>query len=376
MKSRFPFLQLILHSAFWFVIFYFFTRNSFLRPLAIATPYKEYLSVLFVMIMIYVNYFYLIPKYFLSKKFKIFFPLAIGTIVVAVMSEFFLVKPNIYQCASGYLPAEEFPKYYRILVMLLFFRNLCFLLFFFLLKLYQDLLEKYRLEKQTFADRTHCITILLPSKKAKIVRIEDIVYLSHDQNYTYFHMTNGKKHPQYVSLKDVEDTLPKDFSLRINKKYIVMILHVVDYNKASVTLDLVENGEPVVLPISEQKKDMVSEKLKEIKRKSSVSFRLLHDENAKNDGRTDECIASVTEENDKEELFLEENSLECEIFDFVLAHPNCSMPDIVEAIKGKSKSTIERSVRKLKAGGLVEHRNSTKKGGYYVVESGDDNTPA
>ena len=62
---------------------------------------------------------------------------------------------------------------------------------------------------------------------------------------------------------------------------------------------------------------------------------------------------------------LQENSLEKEIYNHILALPECRMPDIVKMI-GKSKSTIERTLKTLREGGLIEYKGALKNGGYFV----------
>ncbi len=374
MKSQSVFPQIVLHSIFWAIVCYFFTRYSYLRPLAVTDMYKEYLTVLFIMTMVYINYLFLIPRYFLSGRFKTFFLLSTCVIVLTGIGEFFLVKSNIDQCTAAYITREERPYFYKIFIILLIIRDLCFLLFFFLMKLYRDLLAKYKFERQVIAEKSHTITVMESSKEARVIKIKDIVYLSYNQNYTKFHMLNGKVYSQYISLKNVESLLPQESYLRINKGNIVMLSHIADYNDSSVTLSIMEEGEQVVLQISPKEKDNILDRLKKSEKKFLKVSGHLDSITAKFDGVNSDEGVFLTVENSGEEILLDEKSLESAIFDFILTHPNCKMIDINEAIHDKSTSSIERGIRRLKAGRFIEYRGATKNGGYYVVETENEIT--
>lgn len=362
-------LQIGCHLIFWIVVSYFFTGYSFLRPLAATAFYKEFLSLLFIMMMVYVNYMFLIPKYFLVGKIKTFLLFSFLTIVFAGLGEFMLLRSNIYFYCSAVLPPEQVAHYLWVTVMLLMVRDFCFFSLFFVIRIYQDLLEKYKLEKQVAADKMRTITLLQSSKDAKIVKISDIVYLSHSQNYTFFHTVDGEVYSQYISLKDVESLLPKDAFLRINKGNIVMLSQIVDYNNFSVTLNLMEENEPVVLQISAKNKEGILLKLKENSSNSSMTSRVIDGIKPNIDGIKEEETFFSEEKEETEEVILEEKSLEKEIFNYILSHSGCKIPDIMDAISGKSKSSIERSMRKLKEIGFIEYRGANKNGGYYVKNS-------
>ena len=65
-------VRTVLNVFFIIGLLYFFRNNSILRPIAKGAYYKEYLSALFLLSMIYFNYLILTPKFFQKRRYFLF----------------------------------------------------------------------------------------------------------------------------------------------------------------------------------------------------------------------------------------------------------------------------------------------------------------
>lgn len=104
---------------------------------------------------------------------------------------------------------------------------------------------------------------IIQEKKSKIclraksdyqyVDLADILYLRADNNYTDFHLINGKKITGFDSLKTFETLLPEGF-LRIHKSYIINISQVSRINFGKSHISLKQVGPDLKIPFSDKYK--------------------------------------------------------------------------------------------------------------------------
>jgi DNA-binding LytR/AlgR family response regulator len=90
---------------------------------------------------------------------------------------------------------------------------------------------------------------------------DDILYLKAESNYTEIHYLDGSKKLLSKTLKVLEDVLPAHRFFRVHKSYIVNAAHITD-----IILSTQERAVKLVggqmLPVSRDKKDMITLKLK------------------------------------------------------------------------------------------------------------------
>lgn len=348
------------HIFFWILVCFFFYSNSFLRPFPHNAGYKEFLSIIIIVIAIYTNYLYLIPKFFNSFRLSEYFFFAAITIFTAGIGEFLLLKPNIIECYPDSLTPETLNHVFRTTIFFLIIRDFCFLLFFFILRLYQDVFKEYMLDKMTTSQETHTLTIIQTHGKPIVVKIEDIVYLSHQQNIVYIHLVNSVVHSQYSTLTRMLETLPPDLCLRINRGNIVVFEHIIGYNDNFVQLDIVQKGEFIELPISPKYKESVLSKLKNHLQNLPV-------EKKKNFGANMTKTDNFSEEKTSKKTNISLKPTAEAVFSYISKHPRCNVPEIEKAIN-KTSRTIEMHIRELKKMELIEFRGYSRHGGYYVIE--------
>ena len=67
------------------------------------------------------------------------------------------------------------------------------------------------------------------------VNFDDLLFIEGQHEYVTFH-TKTKRITALYSLKNLEDTLPKDRFIRVHKSFIVSIKNIEDIDKAVVTV--------------------------------------------------------------------------------------------------------------------------------------------
>jgi two-component system, LytTR family, response regulator len=80
------------------------------------------------------------------------------------------------------------------------------------------------------------------SEGLTIVKLEDIIRLESDSNYTHFFLKGGEKITVPKSLKEYEDILPEDRFFRIHQSHIVNLRYVKKYIKEDGGYVLMEDG--------------------------------------------------------------------------------------------------------------------------------------
>jgi hypothetical protein len=366
-----------------------------------AALYKEFVSVLFIIAMVYLNYFYLIPQFFQTGKRKQYWLFALFSIAIAGTGEFVLVLPEVHKCLNS-IPLELFSTVLRTFLFLIILRDIGFFLFFFLIKVYHDLIIKYTHEKQMISAATHAIFISLKNGAMKEVKITEIAYISQEKNYSYFYLIDGLRYPQYGSLSETEQLFPENTCLRINKSNLVIISNIVSYNKTSLQINLKEKGLPVTLKISEKYRGTVFSTLNKhkeqlLQNKSNPNAKNNNSgvkrwSNRKNDTPKKEekyvvnlqdialenHVASPITENSSQQISVLEavelHKTSKTIFNFIKDYNNdvtnkkrCRVPTIAEGVN-LAQRTVETHILILKEHHLIEYRGAPRNGGYYVVE--------
>lgn len=140
------YLKIIAHTLFWILTGYFFLKYSFIRP-TIGVKF-ELFSTFLIIATIYLNYFVLFP-YLFKKNFRflyIFFSFL--TIIIIAFIEGSISSTIIHNTFT--LPKNIVQDYVRSVYFFVGLRDLGFLLFFIILKLYYEALKVNKLEKEKY----------------------------------------------------------------------------------------------------------------------------------------------------------------------------------------------------------------------------------
>ncbi len=95
-----------------------------------------------------------------------------------------------------------------------------------------------------------------------VLVIDDIIRLEADGSYTTLVMRGGKNTIVSRTLKDFEDTLPKEIFFRIHKSHLINLKHIKDYSNLSGSVVTMSDGSRV--EISRRKAPDFIQKIKRI----------------------------------------------------------------------------------------------------------------
>jgi len=95
--------------------------------------------------------------------------------------------------------------------------------------------------------------IVIPSQDAlRFIKVEDIVYLEANVNYTHIFMADGSKYVVTRTIKEFEDLLPAERFIRIHNSYIINKDFLEKYIRGEGGHVLMRNG--IKLDVSKRKK--------------------------------------------------------------------------------------------------------------------------
>lgn len=244
------------HFAIWAIFFYIFIPNSFLRPFPFYHQYKEWIIGFALMGVCYLNYFILTPRIYLTGFVKRYWIIFLSLNLIFTALEFLLLSSD--------LQALIVPNnYHRLLIIqsfaLAFIRNGGIIGLFFLLKTNQYYVKQYQKEYQTVVQKTQEYNIMISSKEIKTVHIDDIAYIQHQKNYTYFHLTDGSCYSQYISLSKVESELPDNHFVRLNRSTLANKNFPSRLENETLLMTM-PNGSTLALAVSPKFKDNIIQK--------------------------------------------------------------------------------------------------------------------
>jgi hypothetical protein len=319
--------------------------------------YKEIISAMILLLILYVNYLILLPKLFYRNFYVHYLCLSLLFIFLSGFAELWLVESDIGLCLRNSIPANLYKIYIHKVLLLITMRNGGFYLFFTMLGMYKNIKKNALKDKQAICKKEEVITFLGVNEQNIVINLKKIIFFQQIKNNTKIYTTYGKSHTIYASLKDIEEYL-ENKCLKINRNTVVPYdsiisfsvdsLLVKDYKRnGHLTLTFFKNNPLFIysilqntIPHKEQKNNDFSHK----KDKFDESFPSKHDENKKI-GRQKELILEEIKKN------------EC-----------ISVNKLGEILQDKfSVRTLERRLKELKEAGIIEYRGSDKTGGYYIV---------
>lgn len=128
-----------LHLLFWAFTVYFFVSFAILRPRVITNAFGEILCVGLIAAAVYLNYFILYPYFFKKSQFK-YWILTFVSIIIISGIEIYIFRRDIIFVSQTIKTLLHYASVFLVL------RNLAFILFFLLLKHYQQ--TKKTLERE------------------------------------------------------------------------------------------------------------------------------------------------------------------------------------------------------------------------------------
>lgn len=361
MRKRKIIFSFLLNLTFWIIILYIFINYSFLRPFCIQNSYKEILTVLFILIFVYFNYYILIPQLFLKGKSLLFFIFAIISIFLTAISELLLVEHDINLCCQYLISEKDYNAYLREIFILLSARDTFFLVLFFLFKIYRNVEESLIIKQKIFANEMKQIVVSISASEEIILAIKDITYIEIQKNKTFIHLINGKCYSQYSSLVDMEEILPNELWLRINRSTIIMSKYVISFMDEMVSIKTDTEGGIKTFRISERERGNALKELTNYFIKNQLLNQDLKKQK-KEEKEKNTIICGV-----KKDDFCGVNEKTVPLLEEIFKKPGQNANELTEKFPSMSKRTIETRLKELKKLGIIEYKGASKTGGYYPV---------
>jgi two-component system LytT family response regulator len=111
-------------------------------------------------------------------------------------------------------------------------------------------------------DKSRKKIILRTFENIHLVNINDIVYCQSHDNYTNFHLLNGKQILVSNTLKDFDEMLSEYGFFRAHKSYLVNLLHIDRFEKAEGgTIILTDESR---VPVATRKKEQLLDMLNQL----------------------------------------------------------------------------------------------------------------
>jgi hypothetical protein len=340
-----------------------------LRPVAYGAFYKEWLSGGIVLVLCFWNYFIMYPRLYKKRRFLAYVLATVFSVMVAASAEVMLVYSQINDFLN--MIGDTSPQeYFAVIVISLFLRDLCFVFFFFLIKLLESAYDENR-DVNIFLQNTNNLLLARTVDKEKLlvtVRLEDITYCQQDENYAYMYLIDGTKVYRNCSLKSLYELLTPSTAVRVSRRVLVLYSHIVSYDNKSVYVKVSRNDVPVGLEIT----DAFRQHALRLLRDHCTIVDKCSSETAPSITTVDviktscDILQTETNNNQAEELFkYDDKYTTSSVLTFIQSHPDCKGSDITDHFH-TSLSTVNRILAQLKEEGLIEYVGSKKTGGYRV----------
>lgn len=362
------YIRFFCHFIFILGLFLCFEKYSFLRPGSYGALYKEYIVAFVLVLMLYVNYLVLIPKLYFKRIYTVFLILSLTSIFIATAIEMILVIPNITICFPTFFTEQEIRNCILMHTFFVGFRNMAFLLFFFVLRIFEHERETLKKERIALAKNKGFICVPNGKDNMKTISISDISYILHEKNYTYIHTIDGSRYCKYCSLSSMEELLPENLFIRVNRNAIIPLNKITRYTEDSVSILYGNPAQEISFTLSEKYVPNIREKIA-----SAVGLNLSVDGlNSKNDGLNgrsgglNEGINKANLEEFMDNIAHNEDLLIlCQI---IAKDPSVTMKSLSDQL-GVSLKTVERRIKILKDKGILQHSGAKKNGEYVFAPS-------
>lgn len=356
-------VSIFFHLCFIISVLLFFRFNSILRPIVKDAIYKESLSALIMLFMLYINYLYFIPNFFLKRKYAFFYIFSIISICLSTSLEMLMVIPNTINCFPTSFTKQNI--HYCIIIQSIFIggRNSAFLLFFFVLRIFEH--ERETLEKERIALAKNKGFICVPNGRdnMKTISILDISYILHEKNYTYIHTIDGNRYCKYCSMSSMEDLLPENLFLRVNRNTIIPLNIITRFTEDSVTILYGNPAQEMSFSLSEKYVPNMREKIASAGGLNRPYGGLNSQDGGLKDrfGGLNESIDMANLEKFMDNIAHDEDLLNlCRI---IAKDPSVTTKSLSEQLHIPLR-TIERKIKYLKDNGVLQHNGAKKNGGY------------
>ena len=327
-----------------------------IRPGAINHPYKEVVSAVILLLILYTNYFIFLPRIFYRNHHLRYILVSLLLVCLSGLAELWLVESDISLCVKSAFPENLYTKYIYTVLLLIIFRNGGFYLFFTMLGLYRYTKKNAFTEKKAIMQKEGVASFLRCNRANIVLDISKIIYFQQEKNRTIIHTNSGKSYSIYSSLRDIEKYMGvRCFRISretlVNYECITSYSHdylVVKNSKSGGTKSLYffKNNPSSVYTLLQKKLPQLEQKNETIAPKNDAFGRVILQKN-------DEKI-----KNGRENILILEE---------IRKKGGIHVHQLAEIFKEQfSLRTLGRRLKELKDSGKIEFRGSDRTGGYFA----------
>ncbi len=344
---------------FWFVVnilicgvfLICFGGTCTLRTAAFPCAYKEYLSGVIVLVMVYLNVLVILPCILSGFNHTRYLLLSAATVIIATFCEMAMVYPQVITIMTCQFPTNTAHLYFAYESLLVLLRNIGIITFVFTIMALRNEMRSGRM-KSRFWVKHHGSLVLTNAKRMLFeVPVEHVKYCEKCGNQIRFYLVDGNSGYMNGTMRDIIAMMGKR-GVQISRSAYVMLQHISDYTYDTMSV-LGEDEEAVNLKISHSYRERVHQLTAPFVKSADNS-----------DKPTDEKQDNMAVDSGHNGIMGKKPVL---IYSFIADHPLCSTEDIM-AKTSLSRSSVAKYIAKLKQQGLIRHVGSNKTGGYEAVE--------
>ena len=329
-------LKIVLHIAFCILIIVLFGTFCKLRTATVGHPYKEYLSGIVVLGMMYFNGYVLFPVFFKTNRVQQYLLTGIFTVLAACIIEMIMVSKDVIHLLQIQFAEHEVHDFFLTDCFYVLLRDLALFFASFSVSALPYYAAMNHDKELSLVRELQQLDAKKDDKEKSDIRIkiQKVAYVSQEQNYAYIYLTNGEHVIRYGSLKQLKSLLDDNSYVQLSSKILVMCKNILRYDATGVVVKVAPKG--VLLSYSHHYRDKAMSEL-------FTKTNLDPNENT-SEKQTRQQPAYRRRLKEKSEKL---------IFDFISEHPDCSASDIKKN-RSLSQTTINRIIKQLKDEGRIK----------------------
>ncbi|MBR0304482.1 MAG: LytTR family transcriptional regulator DNA-binding domain-containing protein [Bacteroidales bacterium] len=328
-----------------------FGESCTLRTAAFPCAYKEYLSGVVVLVMVYLNVFWIIPRISSGFKHIRYLFLSAATIATATFCEMAMVYPQVIAIMNCQYPIHTARLYFAYDSLLVLLRNVGIITFIFTIMALRCEMRMGRMKSRFWVKHHGSLVLTSIQRMLFEVPVYHVRYCEKCGNQIRFYLVDGNTGYMNGTMSDITGMMGKR-GVQISRSTYVMLQHISDYTYDTLSV-LSEGEETVTFKISNSYREHVHQRI--------APFVKPADNPDKSSDEKQDNLAVVSRYN---ETMGRKPAL---IYSFIADHPLCSTEDIMTKTS-LSRSSVAKYIAKLKKQGLIRHVGANKTGGYRIVE--------
>jgi hypothetical protein len=338
-------LSLLANLLFCFVVVFLFGNYCFIRTAACPHLYKEYLSGVLALAMVYINALLIFPV-LMEGRLRAYILWNVVCTFAFSFQEMAMVFPDVFPNLHYQFP-DEAVKHFVFESFLVFLRTAAISASVFCVQVIPFLSKQIQNRDKILLKDFSSISAKDNDNKELTVHLNSISFFQQNKNHTQIYLADGSNLLRYGSLKRLCQLICADYAVQISRDTVVPYGNIKSFTESYVSVKF--SPDKMDLFVTDQYKSSALKNLQ-----NHVSIRETKQSEKKQPHRKTTCQS-------KKELQMQS------IIDYISEHPLCPASDI-QKYRRISTATVNRILAQLKQDGLIEYVGSKKTGGYRVVE--------